>query len=524
MNLRSVLRNVSSQWLMLGAQIVISLLMAPFLLSRLGEEGYGVLSLISDLVGYSGVLYFGLGAAIVKFVAEHHAQDDQDAVNETVSTIFSVYLAVGVACLLVAAALAVPLPSLFKISPGYANEARAMLLMMGVALAAQFPGSVYGGVIMGLQRYDIMNTYLFALLLARSAAVVALVLRYPSAAAVTAVSLGSFVFEQLLAMYYARKLMPGLRVSLRLYRRSRLGVLFSFSAQSFLFTLSEKLINYTDGLVIAQARGAKLLAIYAFPIRLTDYSRDAVDRATHVLLPGVSAAAARGEIDRLKSLWRVANKAVLCLALPIALVLLYWGDDVLRLWLGGDQNPKNAITALRGYECLVWLALAFVMQVMGRGIARPLLEGLGKLAVPARITVAEGLANFVLSVVLVRSWGLPGVAFATFVPAAVTGLFVMPWYVCRLLHRSYLGHVYNTLGRALPPLAPAWAVLWLAERAGLHRHLVTQGLTCAVVLIVYVAGALLVTFDADEREAVLGRFRRGRPEPVAENTPAAKGQ
>lgn len=115
MNLRSVLRNVSSQWLMLGAQLVISLLMAPFLLARLGEEGYGVLSLISDLVGYSGVLYFGLGAAIVKFVAEHHAQDDQDAVNETVSTIFTVYLAVGVACLLVAAALAVPLPSLFKI-------------------------------------------------------------------------------------------------------------------------------------------------------------------------------------------------------------------------------------------------------------------------------------------------------------------------------------------------------------------------------------------------------------------------
>jgi hypothetical protein len=64
-----------------------------------------------------------------------------------------------------------------------------------------------------------------------------------------------------------------------------------------------------------------------------------------------------------------------------------------------------------------------------------------------------------------------------------------------------------TLGRALPPLMPAWLVLWVAERARWHTHLATLALTCTAVLVVYLTAAWWITFDGDERTALAARLR-----------------
>jgi O-antigen/teichoic acid export membrane protein len=502
MDLRRLIRNISSQWIALGAQLVISVLMTPFMVKRLGDDGYGIIALVSGLVGYSGILYFGLGAAVVKFVAEHHAREDHDELNATCSTIFGVYLAFGALCFVLALVLAVPLPYVFQIPAAHANDARLMLVMMGVGLLVQFPGSVYGGILMGLERFDVMNKYNFVLLILRSAAVYTVLLARPTVVLVGAVTMASLIAEQAFAYVYAKRTLPRLQLSLARFERARLRHLFTFSAQSFLFTLSEKLINYTDEFVISQYHGPGAVTRYVIPLRLVDYARDALDKATLVLMPGVSATAARGDVEALQALWRFGNKAIMCLVAPVALVFLLWGGHVLTLWL-------DAAHGAHGMPILFWLALAFIAQVAGRGIARPIFEGLGELSTPARITVAEGLVNLVLSVVLVRLWGVEGVAFATFLPATVTGLVVMPWFVCKRLGTSYLKHVGNTFVRTLPPLVPCIAVLRAAEAYGLHHHLLTMAATCLTVLLVYLFFAWWIVFNADDRRVIRARLGRG---------------
>ncbi|MBL8604388.1 MAG: oligosaccharide flippase family protein [Myxococcales bacterium] len=501
MNLRKLAQNIFSQWVMLGTQLIISVVMTPFLVRRLGDEGYGIIALISGLVGYHGILYFGLGAAVVKFVAEHHAKEDREALDETVSTIFTIYLAIGVLWLILSLLLAPVLPGLFHLPAAKALDAQLMLLMMGVALFIHFPGSVYGGVVMGLERFDVLNRYNFVLLLLRTSLTVAAVSWRPSVLLVGAINMVTLLAEPVVAWVFARRLVPWLTVSVKSFSRARMRELFTFSTQSFLFTLSEKLINYTDEFVISQARGPGAVTNYVIPLRLVDYARDALDKATLVLMPGVSAAAARGEITTLQTLWRFGNKAVMCLVAPVSLVFVCWGHHVLSLWLDAEHADK-------GYPPLVWLAFAFIVQVAGRGLARPIFEGLGWLSIPARITVIEGVLNLAMSVVLVRTWGIAGVGFATFVPAAISGVLVMPWYVCQRLGVSFVEHLGRTFVRTLPPLVPAYGVLWAAERWGLHRHLVTTALVCLAVLIVYVVFAWGLTFSREERGIIRARVGR----------------
>ncbi len=508
MDARRLLRNISSQWVTHAVMAVAGLLLPPFYLDTLGRDAYGVNNLIGDLGGYSAVLYLGLGSAILKFVAEHNARGDLDTLNETVSSIFAVYLGLGLFCLLAAVGLTVPLPSLFQVSPELVGQARARLVMTGVMVCVEFVGSVYGGVLMGVERFDVLNAIKLGGFVARNAGVVLALSRWPSLVTVGLVFVAGSVAEQVAMFFYARRVLPGLRVSLALYRPTRLRSLFTFSAQSFLFTMSERVINYTDSVVIAQARGAGSTAAYALPLRLVEFSREFLDRATFVLMPGFSAAAARGELHRAQAYWRTGSKLLMALAAPIALVQVLWGRHVLALWLSRNDNAAEAAAIVaEGAACMSWLAAAFVMQMAGRGLARPLFEGLGELRVPARIVVAEAALNLALSIVLVRTWGLTGVAFATFLPAAITGVVVMPWFVCRRLGASYARHLVDTFGRTALPLAPAWWVLHEAERAGYHQRLLPMALTCLAVLGVYLLGAFAVAFDADERRLVTSRFR-----------------
>ncbi len=504
MDLKLIARNISTQWLVIGAQLVISIAMTPFLVRRLGDEGYGIIALISGIVGYHGILYFGLGAAVVKYVAEYHARGDTEALDQTVSTIFVIYLAIGTLWLALSLALLAPLPWLFNLRPAQIGDARAMLLMMGFALFVHFPGSVYGGVVMGLERFDVLNRYNFGLLLVRNLATYLAVLRYPSVVVVGLINMVTLLAEPVVAAVFARRLLPALKISLRGFSRARARQLFTFSTQSFLFTLSEKLINYTDEFVISQARGPGAVTHYVIPLRLVDYARDGIDKATLVLMPGISATAARGDLTTLKNVWRFGNKAVMCLVAPVCLVFLAWGHHVLTLWL--DRSYAD-----RGYPVLLWLALAFVVQVAGRGIARPIFEGLGELRTPARITVLEGLTNLVISVILVRTeLGVAGVAMATFIPAAISGVFVMPFFVCRRLGVHYGLHLVRTFVRTAPPLVPAYGVLVLAEGWGFHRHFFSLAATCFTVLVVYLAFAALVTFDDEERAMLRARMRRAQ--------------
>jgi hypothetical protein len=376
-----------------------------------------------------------------------------------------------------------------------------MLLMMGFALFVHFPGSVYGGVVMGLERFDVLNRYNFTLLVVRNLATFLAVSRYPSVVLVGVINMVTLLAEPVVAAVFARRLLPELKITVRAFSRARAKQLFTFSTQSFLFTLSEKLINYTDEFVISRPgpRGGDPLRHPLAPRRLRPRRPRQGHARAHARRVGHRGEGRHGHAAKRLALRQQGRHVPRRAGVP----------RVSRV--GPPRAHPLARPHLRrsGDPVLLWLALAFVVQVAGRGIARPIFEGLGELTVPARITVVEGVTNLVLSVIFVRTGlGVAGVAMATFIPAAISGVLVMPWFVCRRLGVSFGLHLARTFVRTAPPLVPCYLLLRGAERLGFHRHFLTLGATCFAVLLVYLAFAALVTFDAEERAMMRARFGR----------------
>jgi Polysaccharide biosynthesis C-terminal domain len=98
------------------------------------------------------------------------------------------------------------------------------------------------------------------------------------------------------------------------------------------------------------------------------------------------------------------------------------------------------------------------------------LFGMSKHRTWAFVTMAEGISNLILSVILVRRYGIIGDAFGTAIPLMCTMVLFMPGHLCRLVGirlRTYLREAYT-----LPILItlPLVGVLLLMQRWYVPHH------------------------------------------------------
>ena len=58
--------------------IIVAFVAAPIIVHTLGDERYGVWSLIVSITGYFSFLEFGVATAVVKYVSHFSAQNDRE--------------------------------------------------------------------------------------------------------------------------------------------------------------------------------------------------------------------------------------------------------------------------------------------------------------------------------------------------------------------------------------------------------------------------------------------------------------
>jgi O-antigen/teichoic acid export membrane protein len=104
--------------------------------------------------------------------------------------------------------------------------------------------------------------------------------------------------------------------------------------------------------------------------------------------------------------------------------------------------------------------------------------------------VSEGVANLILSIILVKPYGIIGDALGTAIPLTCSMLFFMPQHLCKKLDvrlRTFLRESYT-----LPLLVnmPLVAALLLMQRWFVPHHYRGLGLQLMIAGVVYGSGIL----------------------------------
>ena len=80
----SILRSTVANWAAFAVAAVVSFLLSPFIVHRLGNSAYGTWVLLGSFVGYLGLLDLGVRGAVTRFVANQYAAGDHAAASTTV--------------------------------------------------------------------------------------------------------------------------------------------------------------------------------------------------------------------------------------------------------------------------------------------------------------------------------------------------------------------------------------------------------------------------------------------------------
>jgi O-antigen/teichoic acid export membrane protein len=491
----SLVRNVISNWGSYFCNALLGFFIAPFIVKHLGMSGYGVWSLVVSLTGYLGLLDLGVRGAVTRYVAKFHTRQEYDNMTRTVSAALLIFLLAGTVAIVVSASMLKPVISHFKIPREYERAAEIVVLLAGVNVAVSLVSGVFGGVVIGLQRFDISNVIEILTTLLRTAAIVFALKRGGGIVALAWIQLLFALALGIANAWAAWNYCPQLRLRLNGVRYDHLKLIISFSAFSFLLQSSSYMIYYTDSVVIGAFLPIGAVTLFAIAGNLMNYARGLIAGISSTITPFASSVEAKSGYAELRPFLLKAPRYASTLMLPIAVTFLIRGKSFIALWMGAEYASVSSIVL--SILTIAWLLMA------GNRIAGAVMLGISKHRAMVPVSIAEAFCNLGLSLLLVRKVGVIGVAWGTTIPNVAVHLLFWPWYVRRILGIPPWRYICSTWVRPAASVLPFALVTYATERLWPAVNLRLFFFQVLCLLPFAVIGAWIVVMSAEERSTIL---------------------
>ena len=469
------------------ATALVSLLIMPFVICTLGDRMYGIWALVAAFIGYYGVLDLGLTQAITRYLARSLGSADPEECNRIFNTSLRIYLMLGGVVLLLTAVLAALAP-LFCRTAEDAALFWKIILILGISLALQFPLRVFRGVLEAHLRFDLTAGLDLLTLALRTVLVIAIMLLGYRVVGLAWVTLLAGMPSIALSVYWTREELPFLTLDSKYWRIETAKTLFSYSAFSFIAQLAYIIRFRVDSVVVAAFVGLVAVTHYSIADRLTQYFIELVTALLGVFPSVFSRLEGAQDFERLKRTFFFATKLAVSITTFFAFGLLAWGKPFITRWMGARYADA--------YPVLVALTLGLTF-FLWQTVSISLLYGTSRHRILAMFNSMEAAANLVLSLVLVRRYGMVGVAVGTTIPISINTLVAIPTYVCRVSnidYSEYIRRMARTVGVALASLALPVLLSWKFAAPD-YKSLVGVGILSAVL---YVLPLWLFEFTATE--------------------------
>lgn len=491
-------RNLASNYIVYAATLVSSLALLPIILDALGKVEYGAWSFIGSVAVFLGLLDLGVGPSIIRFSAEQRGRGAVEETSMLVSAGLVLYGAIALVTTGVGVGLAWLVPYLIDLPPDLVRPVRVATILVVAGFAVRFPLGLFGNLLLGRSRYDLVNLGNFVSVVVYSVLVATVLASDGGIVMLGAFSLVATIVKLAIPLFWLRREIPTLQLSWASVTRERMTTLLAFSSHNFVIHIASKVVFSTDIIVVGILLGPEPTALYAVPAKLFALSFGLGVAGTNMLFPALAELEGSAEIERqrryLLSGMKIGMFPVLLVGLPLAIL----PDRFLEAWLGEGFTASVAVLAILAATLAFAQPVQLLTQYM---IAR------GRHARLAAVRLVTVAINLGLSIPLAKYVGIWGVALATLVTEGLSATFVVPLLVRDAsgiavgeLARAWARPLTISLGVALPLLA--------APRLLPVDILAELAVVAVVWTLVYAAATWRLVLSESERQAIGNAFLR----------------
>ena len=471
---------------------IVGLAYTPYMLRCLGQNEYGLYSLVASIIAYLTLLDFGFGNAIIRYTAKFRAEGKRQEQWEMFGMFLIVYAIIGFIAFLGGLCLYFNVDLLFDRTMTIDDlvQARIMMLLLTINLTFTFPLSIFGSIITAYENFVFQRTIsILRIILSTVVLIFVLSIGYKAVSLVIVQTTFNIITLIINYLYCIRKLQ--IHIKFGRFNWPFIKEISIYSFWIFLNAIMDKIYWGTGQFVLGAISGTTAVAIFSVAILLEQMYMQFSVAIVSVLLPKLTSMVTLNCNNKDISALFIKTGRIQCLIMSLILSgFIIFGQSFISLWAGSEYLESYWIS-------LIFFIALFIPLIQNTGVA--ILQARNQLKFRSCLYIVISLLSLIFQIILSNQMGVLGCAISIGTALILGQGLVMNVYYAAKQHIAIIDFWKDISKMLFVPIVLTSIGLWISSLFH-DPSLLTILLEIVIFTIIYVLLSWFITMNNYERQ------------------------
>ena len=333
MDKKRLVINMTAQLTAFFVNLGISFVLAP-IVDRLIPDSYGFLNIANNFVLWAQVVVSALNTLASRYITIHLHKGEEQEASEYFSSVFFANMFMAAVFLVPAIFVIVFLDRMFQVPAGVLGDVQILWAFVFLNFFISIITSVFSTSTYSMNRLELSSVATIVTELARLG-VLYIAYRFFTPY-LFYIGMASVVSTSLMAVAnagFTKKLLPGIRITVKNFRLDKVKELVSLGAWNSVTRLGQMLLDGLDTIIANIFINPEAMTTLSFAKVVPTTLSSLMGTMVGVFAPSITIAYAKGNKKELMDTLKSSNRIMIfMMSIPIAFVTAY-GDKFFELWL-----------------------------------------------------------------------------------------------------------------------------------------------------------------------------------------------
>lgn len=425
-----------------GLQILTTIFITSYLLRQIGDNDYGIYKIMASFASYLGILNFGFGNALIRYLPQYKVNNELKKEKEivTFSTILN-HIAIVIA-LIIGIVIYIMIPGIFSesMSASDINLSRQIFIILMISVFFNIANDIYSSYVFANQKFVYLKSMEVIKQILRLAFIIILISFIQNVLVVAVIdmmiAMGIFLVNYIYCRHKLKHKYYPIHLNKEQFRKNTFFI--NYSVLFFLNLLIEQLIWNTDSIIIGMRLSTFDVTIFSSGSVVSAAYYSMVQTIASMMFPQVVERLSANNIPetRTKVMIDISRIQAMLAFYIIGGYIIIGKQFVCNVWLGPDY-------ALAWKSSLVVMVGTLFSSLISSG--HLILRFMDKQVFYLGSCLGIFLLNVVCSYIFVKPYGIMAAAYCT-TAAYIVGMtgIILP-YMKRVIDFDIFNFIKNLI-------------------------------------------------------------------------------
>lgn len=473
---------------------LIQLLYTPVLIRFLGQQEYGLYSLVASIIGYLCVLDFGFGNAIIVFTSKYKEQNEIDKIKKMHGMFKIIFAILGIVAALLSIILYFFVEKIFlnTMTNYEIIKMKYMILILALNLFLSFSFSIYNSIITAYEKFIFQKVVVIISSIVKPLIMIPIMLMgYKSVALCIVMTIVNFAVLISNYLFCKKKLLINIKYCG--FDKSLFITILSYSIWIFLGIIVDKINWSVDQFILGAVSGTIAVSVYSVASTLNQLFINLSTAVSSVFLPKISKIVTqKNYLQSINDEFIKIGRIQFYIIYLICSGLILFGKQFIIMWAGEEFVESY-------YVALLLIIPVCIPLIQNLGLS--IMQALNKYKFKSISSFLMAVVNIFISIILSKLYGAIGAALGTCISLIICNGLIMNIYYKKSINLDINVFWHNILKMFMILFIPTIIELFIIN---LHafRGIVGYILNIIIYVIIYCIFAYEFVMNKYEKELV----------------------